>query len=223
MCSVTEYRGGFIVFIGHFAVAYILIAIFPAVHPLIPLIGVSFPDLLWPVLVFSGREKVGIDPNSPLQSSIHFIRYPFSHSLVLGTLIAALFGIAIALLISPLAGVVFIGASASHWLLDSITHLRDLPVLGFGRDRKVGLALWSRPRTAFILELAFYIAVTLVVVKPGDVVPLLVLGVAFHLVNANSFLGFTKANPFDTPKKYAAVAFIGFLAFIIIANAILAG
>ncbi|HOX34178.1 MAG TPA: hypothetical protein PLO06_00625 [Methanoregulaceae archaeon] len=210
-------------FIGHFAVAYILVTLFPAVPPLVPLFGVSFPDLLWPLLVLSGREKVEIDPGSPLQSSIRFVRYPFSHSLVFGTLIAGIAGAALAVLFSPLAGIVFVGASASHWLLDSITHVRDLPVLGFGRDRKVGLALWTRPRAAFFIELILYAAVTLVAADPGDVVPLLVLGTAFHLVNANSFFGFSKANPFNTPGKYAAIALIGFLTFILIANAILVG
>jgi hypothetical protein len=213
-------------FIGHFAIAYIFVALFPGVPPIIPLIGVSFPDLLWPFLIFTGAEEVSMDPESPLQNMIQFTRLPFSHSLVLGSLIAAIFGISIAFLVSLLAGVIFIMASASHWLLDGITHVGDLPVLGFGKDRKVGLALWARPKAAFILELIFYTMITVpagLAINPGVVVPLLGLGFAFHLANANSFLGFSKKNPFNTPRRYAAVAFFGFLVFILLAFWILAG
>ena len=210
-------------FIGHFAIAYIYIALFPSVHPLIPLAGVCFPDLLWPILIFLGWEEVQMDPDNPLQYSIRFIRYPFSHSLILGTLIALMFGLVIMFFTSPLAGLVFVSASASHWLLDSTTHVGDLPVVGIGRDRKVGFGLWARPRAAFLIELVFYVVVTLVAARPGIIVPLLALGFAFHLLNANSFLGSSKGNPFNTPGKYATVVLAALLAFIFIANWIITG
>ena len=35
-----------------------------------------------------------------------------------------------------------------------------------------------------------------------------------HLLNANSFFGFTKANPTGTPRRYAALALGGFAAAI---------
>ncbi|MDD5143581.1 hypothetical protein [Methanoregula sp.] len=209
-------------FIGHFAVAYLLIALFPTVPPLVILFGVSFPDLLWPVLILTGRETVTVSPDSPLQNAIGFTSYPYSHSLVTGTLIAAIPGLAIAYFVSPLAGVVFVAASASHWLLDVVTHRKDLPVLGTGNDTKVGLGLWNYPRRAFVIELIFYVGVTVLAVPPALVVPLLALGLAFHLINANSFLGFSKKNPF-TARGYAVAALLGFLAFIGIAAWIFGG
>ena len=147
-------------FIGHFAFAYVLIRLFPGVLPMIPLLGVDFPDLLWPFLIISGIEKVSIDPESPLQNHIKFTSYPYSHSLVLGTLIACVVGLGLAYFTSPLAGLVFVAASASHWLLDATVHLKDLPVLGFGPDRKFGFGLWNRPKTAFIIEYLFYAVLT---------------------------------------------------------------
>jgi hypothetical protein len=201
-------------FIGHFAVAYILIGLFPTVPPLVILFGVSFPDLLWPVLVVSGKEKVIINPDTPLQGAIRFTSYPFSHSLLTGTVIAAIPGLALGYLVSPVAGIVFVAASASHWLLDAVTHVGDLPLLGIGRDTKVGLGLWNYPRSAFVLELLFYVVITVLIVKPAMLIPLLVLGLVFHLINANSFLGFMKTNPFKTSRSYALAAFAGFLIFI---------
>ena len=143
-------------FIGHFAVAYLLIALFPAVPPLVILTGVSFPDLLWPVLVLTGKETVTVSPDSPLQNAIRFTSYPYSHSLVTGSLIAAIPGLFIAYFVSPAAGILFVAASASHWMLDVVTHLKDLPVLGFGKDMRVGFGLWNHAKAAFVLELAFY-------------------------------------------------------------------
>jgi len=209
-------------FIGHFAVAYLLIALFPAVPPLVVLFGVSFPDLLWPFLVLTGKEKVTVSPDNPLQNAIGFTSYPYSHSLVTGTLVATVPGLFIAYFVSPLAGIVFVVASASHWLLDVVTHVKDLPVIGTARDTKVGLGLWNYPKAAFALELLFYVVITAFVVKPAMVIPLLALGCVFHLINANSFLGFSRKNPF-TPGSYAVAALFGFLAFIGIAAWIFAG
>lgn len=203
-------------FIGHFAVAYLLIGFFPSVPPLVILIGVSFPDLLWPVLVLTGREEVTVSHDSPLQNAIGFTRYPYSHSLVTGSLMAAVPGLVIGFLVSPPAGILFVAASASHWLLDAVTHLRDLPVTGFSQDRKIGLGLWNYPKSAFVLELAFYTLVTILAVKPQIVIPLLLLGFVFHLINANSFLGFSRKNPF-TAGSYAVLALAGFSVFIAMA------
>ncbi len=61
---------------------------------------------------------------------------------------------------SPLVIPVFVAGSASHWLLDTMVHLKDLPVLGFNGDTKVGLGLWKRGRLAFVAEYAFYAIVS---------------------------------------------------------------
>ena len=81
-----------LMFIGHFAVAYVLVALFPGIPPLVPLLGVSFPDLLWPVLVFTGIEKVKVDPATPRQVRLVFLSYPYSHALISGSLISVIPG-----------------------------------------------------------------------------------------------------------------------------------
>jgi hypothetical protein len=117
-----------------------------------------------------------------------------------------------AIFVSPLAGFVFVIASVSHWLLDATVHLKDLPVLGFGSDRKVGYGLWNLPKTAFIIEYLFYAALT-ALAFPSKLRPLLIIGAIFHLINANSFLGLTKKNPIKSARAYAILALLGFLAF----------
>lgn len=210
-------------FIGHFAIAYILINHFPSIPPLILLIGVSFPDLLWPFLILLGLEKASVDPSTPLQKSIQFTKYPFSHSLLLGTAIACIPGFIIGYFIDPMAGILFVIASASHWLLDTITHIQDLPILGFTSDKKVGFGLWKYLKIAFIIEFIFYALVTILVMNATIIIPLLILGIIFHLINANSFLGITKTNPFKTSRAYAIITLIGFTAFSLVANDIING
>ncbi len=210
-------------FIGHFVIAFVLIGLFPQVPPLVFLLGVGFPDILWPILIFLKVEKAQIDPNSALQKHVKFTSYPYSHSLVTTFLIESIVGIILAFTINSAAGIFFVVAASSHWLLDTIVHTHDLPILGFGRDKKVGLGLWNHGKTIFFIEYIFYIFGTLIFVPPAYVLPLIILGTIFHLLNANSFFGFTKTNPSKSANSYAGLALFGFIAFSLIANFILGG
>src|SRR5207253_514421 len=80
-------------FVGHFAIAFLLWRLFPQVPLPVVLIAVSFPDLLWSLLVPAGIEKVRINPDSPLQKFIVFEKFPYSHSLVLGSVLSLPIGI----------------------------------------------------------------------------------------------------------------------------------
>jgi len=208
-------------FIGHFAIAYVLIRLFPHVPPLVVLIGVGFPDILWPILILFGVEQAVINPNSPLQKYITFTSYPFSHSLWLTSIIACIPGVVLALTITPLAGILFVAASASHWFLDTVVHLNDLPIAGLRRDKKVGFGLWKYPKAVFAFEYIFYAVVTALIMPTQFVAPLLAVGAIFHLLNANSFLGFTKTNPFKTDRAYAVITLIGFIGMSLAVNYVL--
>ena len=101
-------------------------------------------------------------------------------------------------------------ASASHWFLDTVVHLPDLPILGFDGDRKVGLGLWNWGRAAFFVELFFFAIFAVIFVGAASLPAILVVGVVFHAINANSFFGFSKRNPFGSSNAYAAAALLGF-------------
>jgi len=198
-------------FVGHYAIAFVLIFLFPQVPVWVPLVGVSFPDLLWGALVLLGREEVSVSRDSPLQKSIVFKKYPYSHSLVLtGGISIVAGGLLSVVLGSLVALLVFVLASSSHWLLDTVVHLADLPVLGFDGDRKVGLGLWKWGRVAFLTELTLFILFAVVFVRMSELLPVIAVGVLFHGINANSFLGLSSKNPFGSPKTYAGVALLGF-------------
>ncbi len=207
-------------FIGHFAIAYIFHYFFPSMPLWVALAGVSFPDLLWPILVILGIEKVSINSKFPLQKDIKFNHYPYSHSMVLSTAIAAVFGGILSLLLNNNSILfLFPVLSVSHWFLDAIVHRRDLPVLGFSKkDIKVGLGLWNHGKVAFVSEYLFYIIITLVFAPSGSIVMLLALGTIFHIANMNSFLGLSKTNFFAKGRyTYPLITLLGFCLFIILA------
>lgn len=200
-------------YVGHFGVATLLAQACPHVPSLVAYTGVGFPDLLWGALVLAGVEEVAVDPASADQTHTRFLRYPYSHSLVLTQVLALVpAGILALVLHSLAAGAVFVAGSLSHWLLDAVVHVGDLPVLGFGRDRKVGLGLWRRPGTAFAVEYAVYAVPTLLATGGTHALRLLAIGAAFHLLNANAFFHWTPRNPFPSPRVFASAVLVGFLA-----------
>ena len=203
-------------YVGHYAVAAVLVTAVPDSPVLAAAIGVAWPDLLWPVLVLAGREKVTTDPHDPLQRSVRFDSYPVSHSLVLSNILALMPAVVIALAYqSVIAGMVFWFAAISHWILDLVVHQRDLPVIGIGtRDRKLGAGLWQYPTTAFILEYLFFATIVLATARFSMWLGVLGGGLLLHMANANSFFALTKTNPVSTPARLATVTFAGYVAAI---------
>ena len=206
-------------FIGHFAVAFLLWRLFPSVPLPIILVSVSFPDLLWSLLVPAGLEKVRINPDSPLQKFIVFEKFPYSHSLVLTNVWSLVLGGVVALVLNnPLVLPVFVLGSASHWILDTVVHLKDLPILGFNGDRKVGAGLWKRGPLAFLVEYAFYIIVTALVLSGLALVYALAIGTVFQLINLPSFISSNRKNMAKSSNGYAGLALVGFGVFTILAS-----
>jgi len=202
-------------FIGHLAGAELLHAVFPETPVWVSLVGVGFPDLLWGVTVLAGIERVEMG-TSPLQRDVKFTHYPYSHSLVLTNLIALVPAVALVPFYGWQAALVFVLASISHWLLDVVVHLKDLPVIGFGRDMKVGFGLWRNGPLAFVVEYAVVVAATLAFTPPDKWLWLLVVAALFHLVNINSFFGFVKTNPIPSAKLYAVVGLVSFTVMAVV-------
>lgn len=206
-------------YIGHFGPAALLLSVSHTVSPLPVMVGVSFPDLLWGVLVLAGKEKVRVYPRTSLQSKVKFTKFPYSHSLIYTNILALAPAVVFGLLYNNwLAGLFFLLGSISHWLLDAVVHLRDLPVVGFRRksqtERKIGLGLWKHPFIAFVFEYLFFAVCVTVSVTNSDLLPMLIIGAVLHLLNANAFFNFTSKNPTPTPKAFAFSALVGFVVAI---------
>ena len=151
-------------FIGHFAVGLASKRAAPkaSLGPLLaaPLLA----DLLWPIFLLLGWEKVRILPvGKPLQV-LEFSSYPYSHSLEMDLVWALVFATGYWALTRYRAGaiVIFFGV-LSHWVMDVIVHVPDLPLTVTGTT-KVGLGLWnSVPATVAIEYLLLTLGVWLYV------------------------------------------------------------
>src|SRR5260370_35049802 len=214
--------GTIAMFVGNLATAFLLWRLFPQVPLAVVLIAVSFPDLLWSLLVLAGIEKVRINPDSPLQKFVVFEKFPYSHSLVLGSVLSVPIGLLIAALLNnPVIVPVFVAGSASHWLLDTVVPLKDLPILGFDGDRKVGAGLSKIVPRPFVVEYAFYTIVTLFALSGLPLVYALILGGAFHAINVPSFFVSNRKNSVKSSNAYAGLALVGFGSFTLIASLVI--
>jgi len=109
-------------------------------------------DLIWPILVLLGIEKVEIEPGISSVTPLDFTYYPFTHSLF-GVLIwALLFGFVYFLIKKNSRVAIILGLLVlSHWVLDFFVHVPDLPIFP-GWGIKVGLGLWNSLAATLIIE-----------------------------------------------------------------------
>lgn len=145
-------------FVGHFAVAFGAKRAVPAVSLGTLFIAAQLADLVWPVLVIAGVERVSVQPGLTVVTPLDFLYYPFSHSLVAAAIWALAFGAAHAFLrrAPGRTGAVLAFVVASHWVLDALTHWPDMPLTIGEASPRVGLGLWnSLPGTVAVELLLF--------------------------------------------------------------------
>jgi len=140
------------VFVGHFAVAFAAKRISPPASLGWFVAAATAPDLLWPLLLLAGIEKVSVVPGATAFTPLVFDRYPWSHSL----LMTGLWGAALAALahrsgLPRRAAGIVAALVVSHWVLDAITHAPDLP-LWPGSSPRFGLELWSSIPATLAIE-----------------------------------------------------------------------
>lgn len=145
-------------FLGHYGAAFVLKRIEPKISLGTLFVATQLADLLWGAFLLLGWEHVRILPDDNPLLTLQFYDYPISHSLVgaLG------WGLAAAALYYSWptrdttrhwqASAIVGAAVASHWLLDVIVHVPDLPLVG-SDSPKLGLGLWRHPGLSVALEL----------------------------------------------------------------------
>ncbi|HEX5041929.1 MAG TPA: hypothetical protein VFV75_03435 [Candidatus Polarisedimenticolaceae bacterium] len=133
-------------FVGHTALALAAKARVREV-PLALLIAAVFAlDLLWPVFLLLGIERVRIVPGNTAFTPLAFDAYPWSHSLLLACAWGALLAL-VARRHRLLVGALVV----SHWVLDVVAHRPDLP-LWPGSSPLLGLGLWNSVAATLLVE-----------------------------------------------------------------------
>lgn len=141
-------------FIGHMAVAFAAKRTTPAVSLGTLFLACQLADLVWPVLVVLGVERVSVLPGATVVTPLDFVYYPFSHSLAAALLWAVAFAA-----VYRRAGRASAGVSAvlglvvlSHWILDVVSHRPDMPLTTGPTTAHVGLGLWNSLPATIVVE-----------------------------------------------------------------------
>lgn len=149
-------------FLGHYGVAFALKRAEPRVSLGSLFLSVALVDTMWGVFLLTGWERARVHPGLTPVTPLEFISYPLTHSLAAAVAWALLAG---AIMYSwPtrdtsrhhwLKALVIAVAVASHWFLDLIVHLPDLPLMG-DDSRKLGFGLWQNLPATIGVELLVF-------------------------------------------------------------------
>jgi membrane-bound metal-dependent hydrolase YbcI (DUF457 family) len=143
-------------FVGHFAVGLAAKKINTKPSLGTYFLAAQFLDLLWPTFLLLGIEKAAIttDANSPIP--LVFTHYPVSHSLLAVMGWGFLFGLIYFLVKKQAKAALLLGVMVvSHWLLDLLVHIEDLPLYP-GDSPLLGLGLWKIKMLVLAVELSFF-------------------------------------------------------------------
>jgi len=145
-------------FIGHFAAGMAAKKLQPTISLGTLFLSAQFLDLLWPTLLLLGYEQVVISPGISKVTPLDFTHYPISHSLLVVLGWSLLFALVYYILTKNQKGAILVGLLVlSHWVLDVIMHIPDLPLYP-GDSPKVGLGLWNSVPLTVLVEGAVFVA-----------------------------------------------------------------
>ena len=198
-------------FVGHYGFSYGLKKTDPSIPLWVLFLAVQLLDLIWAPLVLLGVEKVRIIRHFTASNDLDLYFMPLTHGLV-----TALWWSAVAYLVyrelfknsTVRSGAVVAFAVFSHWILDLIVHVPDLPLWG---DRwKVGLGLWRHSTWAFVVEalvlaigIALYLRASRIKPWPTVIFGVLMLGI----------LLWTRLGPAPaTTRAFAISAIVSYIA-----------
>lgn len=145
-------------FVGHYGAALAARSASRSIPLWLLFVAVQFMDIMWSLFVFLGVEKLRIVPGFTASNPLDLYFMPYTHGLLGSLVLAGLLGGASEYFI-PQKGHTFLIVGLcvfSHWLLDLLVHMPDLPLIG---DRmKVGLGLWRFRGPSLAAEFAVLFA-----------------------------------------------------------------
>lgn len=144
-------------FLGHFAVGLAAKRVAPGASLGTLFAAAQLADLLWPVFLLVHAEHVLIQLGATAATPLVFVSYPYSHSLVALAVWAVLFavGYAVARRNGWSVPLIIFVLVLSHWVLDWLMHVPDMPVTLTGPAR-LGLGVWRSLPLTLVLELVSF-------------------------------------------------------------------
>jgi hypothetical protein len=148
-------------FVGHLAVAFAAKPVAPAANIGWLMAGVTMLDLVWPVFVLAGIERVRIMPGATAFTPLIFDSYPWSHSLLMAFVWGVVLAAVARMFRVAAPAWLLVALVVSHWVLDAASHAPDMP-LWPGPSPLLGLGLWySIPLTLIVEGLIWVAALTI--------------------------------------------------------------
>lgn len=139
-------------FLGHFGAGFAAKKIDKTASLGTYLMAAQWIDLIWPIFLLLGIERAVINPGVSEVTPLEFVYYPFSHSLFGVIVWAVVFGSVYFMIKKKFKTALILGLLViSHWLLDLLVHIPDLPIFP-GESVKVGFGLWNSFAVTLLLE-----------------------------------------------------------------------
>jgi membrane-bound metal-dependent hydrolase YbcI (DUF457 family) len=158
--------------LGHFGVALAAKRLAPRTSLGTLILAAQFLDLLWPIFLLLGWERVQIRPGLMRASPFDFEHYPISHSLLAALIWSAVVAAAYVVFRRyPRGAAVIALVLVSHWFLDVAMHRPDLPLWPGLSSPLIGFGLWNSIGATVLVELAMLgagVAVFTGVTSPRD-------------------------------------------------------
>src|SRR5262245_4012642 len=156
-------------FVGHYGVSFAAKRSDASIPLWVLFLAVQWLDVMWAPLVMLGVEKVRIVPGFTATNPLDLYYMPYTHSLIASVLWSVVAAGAYRFVTRASSrSCRFVGlAVLSHWFLDLIVHVRDLPL--YDNVMKVGLGLWNHPIPAFGLEAVSLLVAMLLYLRSSHV------------------------------------------------------
>ena len=140
-------------FVGHYAACLAAKKFEKRVSLGVLFLAVQLLDILFFPLVLLGIERINIFERYTASTHFELEYMPYTHSLLGAALWAfAAYALFRWVVVKHKTVALFVGLAVfSHWVLDLIVHVPDLP-LWADSSMKFGFGLWNYPAVTFVLE-----------------------------------------------------------------------
>jgi len=144
-------------FLGHFGLGLAAKRASPRTSLGTLWMAAQFLDLIWPIFLLTGLERVRVDPGNTVVTPLDFESFPLSHSLLAAVGWAFLFAAVYWFVTRDGTSTFFVGFLVlSHWLLDAVVHRQDLPLYP-GSNRMFGMGLWNSLPVTLLIEVMLFL------------------------------------------------------------------
>jgi hypothetical protein len=158
-------KEGRYMFIAHLGVGLAAKRVAPRASLGVLLVASQALDILCGLLMVTGIEQMRVTPGITRMTPLEFVSFPWSHGLLMSLVWSGLAALLCARLYHERRIGVVVGALVfSHWVLDWVSHIPDLPLL-FGGSPKVGLGLWNSPVGTMAVEFGLFAAGAVVLLR----------------------------------------------------------